>query len=247
MYSQPAWVVHLPPVMEEVLETRAERTSRHLRETSEHRGRSVSPPLFQTPATPPRLRRPPSAVNGPRPAPPRSLSNVEPISFSTMAPATLLPEADTPPLLSPIPMSIEPNSYFDQQVHSLTPETPLDISRLCHATVVSLENFAESFDSPTLEGNPRADMGASSSRAFKGALSSPTGERRSVMSVFEVEEGVGSRSGRPEAKRRESSERKVAVESRHRRDASHTVEVENFDKVSCPLRCSLSQLIVGRR
>jgi hypothetical protein len=44
-YAQPEWVVHLSSIAEDIpLESKAERTSRHLRETSAGRGRSVSPP-----------------------------------------------------------------------------------------------------------------------------------------------------------------------------------------------------------
>ena len=228
-YSQPDWIVHLPSVAEEQ-ETKAERTSRHLRETSGHRGRSTSPPIVEETS---RLRRPSHLVGGPRPAPLRSVSHVvrasktSPPALSALseAPVALLTaEATTPPLLSPIPMSIEPNSYFDQQVHSLTPETPLDAGRLSHATVVSLENFAESFES--------ASLGSDSTAGPKRPthMASPTKERRSVMSVFDVE--VRGRAARPEAKRRESSERWVAVHARHRRDTSHAAEVETFSAVS---------------
>lgn len=43
-YAQPEWVVHLASIAEDIpLESKAERTSRHLRETSAGRGRSVSP------------------------------------------------------------------------------------------------------------------------------------------------------------------------------------------------------------
>jgi len=231
-YSQPDWVVHLPPVMEETPETKAERTSRHLRETSEQRGRSVSPPPLQVRETP-RLCRPPSAVGGPRPAPLRSFNNLRPPHSPATPSATPTAQADTPPLLSPTPMSIEPNSYFDQQVHSISisPETPLDLSRLSYATVVSLENFAENLDPPGSDDASKSDLDKSAVKGLKGGFSSPVRDRRSVMSVFEVNEQVSSGLGRPEAKRRESNERRVEVETRHRREESHAAQVEMLDGV----------------
>ena len=235
-YTQPSWVVHsLPAVAEESMETKAERTSRHLRETSAGRGRSTSPPSAPVPVTPiissaPHLRRPPS-VAGPRPAPRRSASTLPSAPSTQSAPVVAQPI--TPPLLSPMPQPIEPNSYFDQQVHSLCPDSPIGHGKLSPATIKSLEDFAESLATPpridkTLPGSPDEIR----SKAMR-PLGSPLRERRSVMSVFDIDAPRnGSGESRLEATRRESSERRVAVETRRVREASIVVEIHNEASVS---------------
>ena len=235
-YTQPSWVVHsLPAVAEEPMETKAERTSRHLRETSAGRGRSASPPSAPIPVTPiissaPHLRRPPS-VAGPRPAPTRSAST---LPSAPSAPSTpVIARPITPPLLSPMPQPIEPNSYFDQQVHSLSPDSPIGHGKLSPATIKSLEDFADRLATPprldkTLPGSPDEIR----SKAMR-PLDSPSRERRSVMSVFDIDAPRdGSGESRPEATRRESSERRVAVETRRVREASIVVEIHNEASVS---------------
>lgn len=232
--SQPEWIIHRLPAVVEETETKAVRTSRHLRETSGNRGRSVSPPPAPLPVSPPRLRRPPSVV-GPRPAPPRSTSYplpVEPVDSSPQSPTRL----STPPLLSPVPLNMEPNSYFDQQVHSLSPETPLDLGKLSPGTVMSLESLAEQLElnTPGMDKSLPLSPDESRSRAMNVPLSSsPLRERPSIFSVF-------SDASRPEATRRESSERRVAVETRHLREASHAAEV--FEEV----RHTLEHLLMTR-
>ena len=109
-YPQSAFVVHqLSPIIEEH-ETKAERTSRHLRETSGNRGRSFSPPLstpdlqVQTTGMPQNNRpdRPRSAGFGPRPMPRRSSTSAIPKAswaFSPdclVVPETILPIVEKP-------------------------------------------------------------------------------------------------------------------------------------------------------
>jgi len=142
-------------------------------------------------------------------------------------------EAVTPPLLSPMPQPIEPNSYFDQQVHSLSPESPIGHGKLSPATIKSLEDYAESLATP-----PMIDKtlpGSSDELRFRAmrALESPVRERRSVMTVFDVDAArAGSGRSKPEATRRESSERRVAVEMRHVRESSVVAEIHDEASVS---------------
>ena len=104
-YPQSAFVVHqLSPIIEEH-ETKPERTSRHLLETSGIRGRSVSPPLptpdLQVQTTgmlqnnqPDRLR---SAGFGPQPMPRRSSTSAIPKARSAFSPDCLVvPETILP-------------------------------------------------------------------------------------------------------------------------------------------------------
>lgn len=231
-YTQPDWIIHRLPALVEESETKAERTSRHLRETSGNRGRSVSPPPAPAPTSPPRLRRPPSVV-GPRPAPARSMS----FSRAPQEEPTTPPnhtQLHTPPLLSPMPQNLEPNSYFDQQVHSLPPESTLDLGKLSPATVLSLESLAEhiSLGTPEMDTTLPLSPDESRSRAMEVPLSSsPIRERPSTFSVFA--EGQ-----RPEATRRESHEKRVVVEMRHQREASFAAEV--FEEVSLTVCSSCS-------
>lgn len=225
-YSQPEWVIHhLPPVEEEIAETKAERTSRHLRETSGHRGRSVSPPSPKESLSPPRPTRR-SSVVGPRPPPGRSTSApISVLGLSRCEPSLPQPGGTvTPPLLSPMPLQIEPNSYFDQQVHSLPLEAPLDIGKLSPATILSLESFADRLEpSPLSSGSHALSLEGDTSAVPRPGSRSPVRERRSVLEVFATDQ-------KPEVRRRESRERRVAVERRDQREASCVAEV--FDEAS---------------
>ena len=187
-YVEPKWVIHnsAPSRPTVSRETKAERTSRHLREDSERsgRGRSVSPPLPPIPiplessdlTPPPAPRELKLKPLGPRPRP--RLSS---------APQAKPPQAKSvnaernPALLSPTPQALV--GYFDD------PPSP---NRLSPGTVRSLEalvdddqlyTLVDRFSRAKLDDGPTSPVPSPITPAKK-----VRGERLSVRDVWESTE-----------------------------------------------------------
>ncbi|WWD05474.1 hypothetical protein V865_003551 [Kwoniella europaea PYCC6329] len=182
-YPQPDWSLY---AVSDEEESRATRTSRHLRETSEIRGRSVSPPppplqsemspsiakAEQTYAInlPPRRATP---LHGPRPPSAPRLNII---------PATILSPI-SPEILSPKPIVFtHSDSYFDGQQATTSPESspPRGGScRLSKDTVKSLEAMVVD-DEPIVVNEAGETPRRRSTRRGSD-------HRRSILNLFEEE------------------------------------------------------------
>ncbi|OCF56666.1 hypothetical protein L486_05520 [Kwoniella mangroviensis CBS 10435] len=183
VYPQPDWSLYA--VSED--ESRASRTSRHLRETSKNRGRSVSPPLapmLQSEVSPPIAKAEQTYTLSPSPrrATPLHGPRAPSAPRLNIIPATILSPISQE-ILSPKPIIFtNPDSYFDGQQATTSSEsspTKGGTYRCSKDTVKSLEAMVVDDESIVVNEAGEIPRRRSTRRG--------SNHRRSILNLFEEE------------------------------------------------------------